>query len=39
VHALDPTETLAQELAAAARDELWLTTTATGRVRIRGEVD
>ena len=35
VHGLDPSDTLAGELAAAARDELWLTTTATGRVRIR----
>ncbi|MFL6027091.1 MAG: DUF222 domain-containing protein, partial [Friedmanniella sp.] len=39
VHALNPGDTLAEELAAAARDELWLTVTATGRVRIRGEVD
>src|SRR3712207_3496672 len=43
VHALDPSDTLAGELAgelaAAARDELWLTPTPTGRLRIRGEVD
>src|SRR5215213_5134567 len=39
LHAVDPTGVLADELAAAARDELWLTPTPTGRVRLRGEVD
>ena len=39
LHAVDPTGVLAEELAAAARDELWLTPTPTGRVRLRGEVD
>ena len=39
VHAVDPTGVLAEELAGAARDELWLTPTPTGRVRLRGEVD
>jgi hypothetical protein len=38
-HALDPSDVLAGELAAAARDELWLTPTDTGRVRVRGELD
>src|SRR5215213_6265662 len=39
LHAVDPTGVLAEELAAAARDELWLTPTPTGRIRLRGEVD
>ena len=39
LHAVDPAGVLAEELAAAARDELWLTPTPTGRVRLRGEVD
>src|SRR5215212_4840076 len=39
LHAVDPTGVLAEELAAATRDELWLTPTPTGRVRLRGEVD
>ncbi|HKG49216.1 MAG TPA: DUF222 domain-containing protein, partial [Actinomycetales bacterium] len=39
LHAVDPTGVLAEELAAAARDELWITPTPTGRVRLRGEVD
>jgi hypothetical protein len=38
-HALDPSDVLAGELAAAARDELWLTPTDSGRVRVRGELD
>src|SRR5215216_5776885 len=39
LHAVDPTGVLAGELASAAGDELWLTPTPTGRVRLRGEVD
>src|SRR4051812_9932679 len=39
VHAVDPSGVLAEELVAAARDELFLTPTPTGRVRLRGEVD
>src|SRR4051812_6534842 len=39
VHTVDPSGVLAEEIAAAARDELWLTATATGRLRLRGEVD
>src|SRR4051794_13907050 len=39
LHTIDPTGVLTEELTAAARDELWLTPTATGRLRLRGEVD
>jgi hypothetical protein len=38
-HTLDPSDTLAEELAAAARDRLWLSPTPAGRVRFGGEVD
>src|SRR5689334_17154666 len=38
-HTVDPGHTLAEELQAAARDELWLSPTPAGRLRVRGEVD
>src|SRR4051794_7484149 len=39
LHTVDPSGVLAEELTRAARDELWLTPTPTGRLRLRGEVD
>src|SRR3954454_14528075 len=39
LHTVDPSGGLTEELTAAARDELWLTATPTGRLRLRGEVD
>src|SRR4051794_38215258 len=39
LHTVDPSGVLAEEVTAAARDELWLTPTPTGRLRLRGEVD
>src|SRR4051794_7939216 len=39
LHTVDPSGALTEELTAAARDELWLTATPTGRLRLRGEVD
>src|SRR4051794_31974951 len=39
VHTVDPSGVLTEELTRAARDELWLTPTPTGRLRLRGEVD